>query len=137
MCPVHGNAGHVAQGWRTDTYRALAAGAPDRIHVLAFDYRGFGHSSGTPTEQGLITDGIAVVQWAIEVAKVPPERIVLVGQSLGTAVATAVAEHFSLHLATEFAGLILCRQFLGSPEASSHLRNRRHVSNLIAFETIS
>ena len=83
---------------------------------MAFDYRGFGHSSGSPTEEGLIADGIAVVQWAIEVAKVPPERIVLVGQSLGTAVSTAVAEHFSLRRATEFAGLVLVAAFSDLPK---------------------
>ena len=113
---VHGNAGHVAQGWRTDTYRNLASGSPDRIHVLAFDYRGFGYSTGSPTEQGLITDGITVVNWALQVANIPPERIVLVGQSLGTAVATAVAEHFSTRMSIDFKGLILVAGFSDLPK---------------------
>ena len=108
---VHGNAGHLGQGWRTDTYRNLASGSPDRIHVLAFDYRGFGYSTGSPTEQGLITDGIAVVNWALQVAKLPPDRIVLVGQSLGTAIASGVAQHFSAELSIEFRGLILVAGF--------------------------
>ncbi|KAL8905181.1 MAG: hypothetical protein Q9171_006768 [Xanthocarpia ochracea] len=111
----HGNAGTVAQGWRTDAYRSLASGAPDKVHVLAVDYRGFGLSTGTPNEQGLITDGIATVQWAIDVAKIPPQRIVLVGQSLGTAVAAAVAEHFVRVSSIEFAGVVLIAAFSDMP----------------------
>jgi len=112
---VHGNAGTIAQGWRTDTYRALASGASDRIHVLTVDYRGFGYSSGSPTEQGLITDGIALMNWALEVAQIPPERIVIFGQSLGTAVSVAVAEHFILERQIEFAGIILVAGFSDIP----------------------
>lgn len=112
---VHGNAGTVAQGWRTDTYRALASGASDRIHVLTVDYRGFGYSSGSPTEQGLIIDGIALVNWALEVARIPPERIVIFGQSLGTAVSVGVAEQFVLEKQIEFAGIILVAGFSDIP----------------------
>ncbi|KAI9765693.1 MAG: hypothetical protein M1835_007337 [Candelina submexicana] len=111
----HGNAGHVGQGWRTDTYRAISSGSTEHIHVLTFDYRGFGRSSGSnPTEEGLITDGIAAVTWALEVAGIPLERIVLLGQSLGTAVATAVAEHFAASK-IEFLGVVLVAGFTDIP----------------------
>ena len=63
-------------------------------HVVSIDYRGFGKSTGSPTEAGLITDGVALVNWVMNVANVPPERIVILGQSLGTAVASAVGLHF-------------------------------------------
>jgi abhydrolase domain-containing protein 12 len=43
----------------------------------------------------LITDGVALVHWALYTAKIPPERIVILGQSLGTAVASAVALEFA------------------------------------------
>lgn len=52
--------------------------------------------------------------WALKVAKIPPERIVLLGQSLGTAVATAVAEHFAASN-TEFSGVILVAGFANIP----------------------
>jgi len=90
---VHGNAGHVAQGWRKDTYRILAA--QPNTHVLTIDYRGFGYSTGSPTEAGLITDGTVLVDWVLHTLGVPPERIVIMGQSLGTAVSSAVALHFA------------------------------------------
>lgn len=47
-------------GWRTDTYRALSDGSTSNLHILTIDYRGFGFSTGSPTENGLITDGVAV-----------------------------------------------------------------------------
>ncbi|KAH0363092.1 alpha/beta-hydrolase, partial [Aureobasidium melanogenum] len=87
----HGNAGHVAQGWRTDTYRALTT--QPHTHVFTIDYRGFGKSTGAPTEAGLITDGRALVNYVLELG-IPPSRIVILGQSLGTAVATAVGLSF-------------------------------------------
>ncbi|KAM0717632.1 hypothetical protein Q7P37_007484 [Cladosporium fusiforme] len=90
---VHGNAGHVAQGWRTDTYRNLAL--QPNTHVVTIDYRGFGLSSGSPTEAGLITDGTALANWVMHTARIPPERIVILGQSLGTAVSSAVALNFA------------------------------------------
>jgi len=85
-----------SSGYRVPNYRALSAGDPNKIHVLTFDYRGFGCSKGTPTEKGVLEDTISVVQWAIDVARVPPSRILIFGQSLGTAVNLAVAEHFAL-----------------------------------------
>lgn len=60
-------------------------------------------------------DGIALVEWTLEVAKIPPERIVILGQSLGTAVATAVVEHFVLKQQTEFAGIVLVAGFSDIP----------------------
>ena len=117
--PVHGNAGTVAQGWRTDTYRAITSGASDKIHILTVDYRGYGKSTGSPTEAGLIIDGVSLVKYAMEVARIPPERIVIVGQSLGTAVATAVTEHFVLEDAVEFKCLILCAAFSDVPTLMS------------------
>ena len=82
---------------------------------MTVDYRGFGYSSGTPNEQGLITDGIALVNWALQIAQIPPERIILFGQSLGTAVSVAVAEHFALEEQIEFAGIILVAGFSDIP----------------------
>lgn len=83
----------MAQGWRTDTYRNLAL--QPNTHVVTIDYRGFGHSTGSPTEAGLIADGTALVNWVLHTAKIPPERITILGQSLGTAVSSAIALNFA------------------------------------------
>lgn len=91
-----------------------AAGA-DKIHVMTVDYRGFGLSSGFPTEEGIILDGITLVDWALKVAEVPAKRIVIVGQSLGTAVTAAVVEHFTVQHHIDFAGVVLVAAFSDLP----------------------
>ncbi|XMA18750.1 hypothetical protein WAI453_011541 [Rhynchosporium graminicola] len=109
----HGAAGTVGSGYRTPNYRALSAGRPDHIHVLTFDYRGFGRSTEGPSEQGLIIDALTVNEWATSVAGVPPSQIVIFAQSLGTAVALAISEHFALQSPpVVFAGTILVASFV-------------------------
>lgn len=78
--------------------------------MVAIDYRGFGHSTGTPTETGIIEDASAVIEWAMNIAEIPPSRIVLLGQSLGTAVVSGVAEKYALK-GVEFAGITLVAGF--------------------------
>lgn len=112
----HGAGGNVGSGYRVPSYKALTAGQPDRIHVLTFDYRGFGRSAGSPSEAGIIQDAISVVDWALKVAGIPPSHILIFSQSLGTAVNMAVAEHFaSLPEPLSFAGHILIAPFADVP----------------------
>jgi abhydrolase domain-containing protein 12 len=92
----------------------LSDGSTSNIHILAIDYRGYGLSTGFPTEEGLIVDGVAAVNWALQVAKLPPNRIVILGQSLGTAVTAAVAEHY-VDKGIDFAGIVLVAGFTDLP----------------------
>ncbi|KAI4225439.1 MAG: hypothetical protein L6R36_003923 [Xanthoria steineri] len=109
---MHGAAGTVGSGYRVPNYRALSAGDPQNIHVLTFDYRGFGRSQGTPSERGLVMDAISVVEWAMNTAGIPPSRIMIFGQSIGTAVTLAVSEHFVLQSPPiVFAGAVLVAPF--------------------------
>lgn len=82
---------------------------------MTVDYRGFGYSTGNPTERGVIDDGIALLNWVLNVAHILPNRIVILGQSLGTAVAVAVAEHFMSENQLEFSGLVLVAAFTNIP----------------------
>ena len=110
---MHGAAGTVGSGYRVPNYRALSAGQPRSIHVLTFDYRGFGRSPGIPTERGLCLDAITVVNWAMKSAGIPASRILIFSQSLGTAVNLAVSEHFALQSPpVVFAGTILVAPFV-------------------------
>jgi fermentation-respiration switch protein FrsA (DUF1100 family) len=79
----HGNGG--ALRLRADRFKRLAA---DGIGLVALSYRGYGGSTGQPTEAGLIEDARAAYAFA---AARYPERIVAWGESLGTGVATALA----------------------------------------------
>jgi fermentation-respiration switch protein FrsA (DUF1100 family) len=56
---------------------------------VALSYRGYGGSTGKPTEAGMLLDAAAAYDFAA--ARYPPARIVLWGESLGTGVAVALA----------------------------------------------
>ncbi|KAI1078949.1 alpha/beta-hydrolase [Whalleya microplaca] len=129
----HGNAGHVAQAIRPDSYHTLTDSS--NYHVLAIDYRGFGKSSGKPSEQGLILDGAAAVDWAMHVAGIPASRIVIMGQSLGTAVTSGVAEHFAMQ-GVEFAGVILVAGFSSMPALLSSYTAAGFIPVLSPFRPI-
>lgn len=81
---LHGNAG--ALNLRAGRFAWLIA---EGDGLVALSYRGFGGSSGAPSEQGLINDALAAYDFAIQ--RYPARRIVLWGESLGTAVAIALA----------------------------------------------
>ena len=80
----HGNGG--ALNLRVQRFARLAA---EGFGIVGVSYRGYGGSSGTPTEQGLIADGIAAYEFAAKLYT--PARIALWGESLGSGVAVAVA----------------------------------------------
>jgi uncharacterized protein len=83
----HGNGGSLRL--RTERFAALTA---DGTGLVALSYRGYGGSSGSPTEQGLLRDAEAAYRFAAE--HYPARRIVPWGESLGTGVAVAIAaEH--------------------------------------------
>ncbi|KAF2021776.1 alpha/beta-hydrolase [Aaosphaeria arxii CBS 175.79] len=94
----HGNAGHLAQGYRPATYRSISG--ISHTHLITCDYRGFGISTlnnapHIPTETGLITDAISMINYVLHTLKHPADRTVLLGQSLGTAVTAASALYFT------------------------------------------
>ena len=108
----HGAAGTLGSGWRPHSYRALSAAAPDRIRTVAIDYRGFETSTGSPSEEGLLTDALTLAEWAMNEAGIPPSRIVLFAQSIGTAVAISLVHHLAMRPApTLFAGMVLVAPF--------------------------
>ena len=83
---AHGNAGNISD--RLDVIR-LFVGL--RLSVLAFDYRGYGSSDGSPSELGTYRDMEAAVAYLRSVRGIGPERTVYYGESLGGAVAVATA----------------------------------------------
>ncbi|KIW30952.1 uncharacterized protein PV07_02640 [Cladophialophora immunda] len=108
---LHGAAGTLGSGWRPQSYRALSAAAPN-VHILAIDYRGFGSSTGWPSEAGLLTDALTLAEFAMKTAGIPPERIVVFGQSLGTAVSISLTHYLGLQSPPIlFAGIVLIAPF--------------------------
>jgi fermentation-respiration switch protein FrsA (DUF1100 family) len=82
----HGNAGNV--GDRIDHARLLTSAGFD---VLLFDYRGYGRSTGRPSEEGTYRDARAARKALLDRDGVDPSRVVYLGESLGGAVALALA----------------------------------------------
>lgn len=82
----HGNGENVNYdaAW-LDLLRQLGAAA------VAVDYRGYGLSEGAPSEPALIADALLAYDALAARPDIDPKRIVLLGSSLGSGVATAVA----------------------------------------------
>jgi uncharacterized protein len=81
----HGNAKSLVA--RVPRFELMTAGGNG---LLAVSYRGYFGSTGTPSETGLHEDGEATYREALALGY-DPSRIVLVGESLGTGVAVALA----------------------------------------------
>ena len=84
MC--HGNGGNIAH--RLDTANLLNEMG---LSFMVFDYRGYGTSQGKPTEQGTYLDAQAAWDWLTKVKKVPADKIIVFGRSLGGSVASHLA----------------------------------------------
>lgn len=102
---THGNAGNITiQAGFMRPF--LAAG----FDALVFDYRGYGASSGHASEEHLYEDAHLAYRYLIHEG-VAPDHLLVVGHSLGTAVATEVASR------QESAGLVLAAPFASLPNA--------------------
>ena len=84
----HGNGGDISHGGRQEHYAALRALG---LNLLTFDYRGYGESSGEPSEAGVYRDADAAYGYLRDTLGVPPERLLIFGHSLGSAVAVDLA----------------------------------------------
>jgi uncharacterized protein len=87
----HGNAGNISD--RLLNIKLLH----DRIktNIFIFDYRGYGRSEGTVSEEGTYLDGAAAIQYLHGRDEAGARQLVLFGRSLGAAVATEMAMRFN------------------------------------------
>jgi len=83
---AHGNGGNLSH--RSDLLRALHDRA---VTVLAFDYRGYGRSEGSPSEAGVLADARAARTWLAKRTNLHEKDLVLHGESLGGAVVVHLA----------------------------------------------
>lgn len=101
----HGNAGNMSH--RLDNVRLLLE---QKVQVFIFDYRGYGESTGKPSEAGLYLDGQAAYDLLTNVKYISPEKIVPFGRSLGAAVA------IDLSLKRQIKSLIIESAFTSTKE---------------------
>ena len=92
----HGNGGNISH--RLDKIKILSG---LNLDVFIFDYRGYGMSKGSPSEKGLYLDAESVYNYLINVEKLSPQKIIVFGESLGSAVAVDLAHKHDM------AGVIL------------------------------
>ena len=107
---LHGNAGNISH--RLDSMQMF-----HRLgySTLIFDYRGYGNSGGTPSEQGTYRDAEAAWRYLTEQRHTPACQIVLFGESLGGAVAAWLAAR------QKPAVLVIASSFTSVPDFAQQL----------------
>lgn len=106
----HGNAGNISH--RAENLELLGRRG---LGVLLFDYRGYGRSEGSPSEEGLYLDAEAAHRYLTEEQGIAPRHIILFGRSLGAAVALRTV------LERPAAGLIMESPFVNVPAMARHM----------------
>lgn len=104
---LHGNAGNISH--RLETIKVFHELG---LSFLILDYRGFGHSTGKPTEMGTYMDAITAWNYLLEQKKFKADQIIIAGRSLGGGVATELAKN------VDAAMLILDSTFVSMPAAA-------------------
>lgn len=107
---LHGNAGNISH--RGDSLRIFHRLG---FNVLIFDYRGYGHSEGEPSEEGLYRDARAAWRYLVSVRGVRADEVAVFGRSLGGVVAANLAAE------VQPAALIVESSFSSARELSRHL----------------
>jgi abhydrolase domain-containing protein 12 len=67
-------------------------------NVISIDYRGYGDSTGTPSEDGLLIDALTAWDYVnrhAAASEAEGSRVVVVGHSLGTAVTSRLVGHLA------------------------------------------
>ncbi len=107
---LHGNGGNILA--MEEELRVLhdELGAA----ALAIDYRGYGKSTGSPTEHGILDDARAARAWLAKRAHVQEQEVVLWGFSMGGGVAVDLASQDGAR------GLILQSTFTSLPDAAGY-----------------
>ena len=102
----HGNAGSLE-----NRIHKLNHFQDMNINFLIVAWRGFSGNNGKPSEKGLYEDGKSTIDW-IKKKGVEEKNLILYGESLGTGVATHLAQNRS------FAGVILETPFTSMTDAA-------------------
>lgn len=119
---LHGNGGNI--GHRLDQIEVFHRLG---LNVFIIDYRGYGASSGRPSEEGTYQDALAAWNWLTQEKRLAPERIVVFGESLGGAIAAWLAARQAP------AGLVIYASFTSVPEMAQTLYPMFPASRLVRY----
>jgi len=103
---LHGNAGNISH-----RLESIAIFHRLNLSVFIVDYRGYGKSTGQPSERGTYLDARTAWEYLVKQRRLPPSRIVVFGRSLGA----AIAAHLARAVAPGPAALILESPFTSAP----------------------
>ena len=106
----HGNAGNISHRLESgEIFYRLG------LNVLIVDYRGYGQSTGKPSEEGLYKDADAVWRFATDELEFAPRNIAIFGRSMGGSVAAWLAAQKSP------GALIVESTFTSAPDLAAKL----------------
>lgn len=112
----HGNAGNISHRLQLiQLFHNLD------LDVMIFDYRGYGQSGGKPDEKGTYRDIRAVWDHLTNERMIPSDRILVIGRSLGAAVATHLVYELAEEGSPSPAGVILESPFTSIPDMGAAL----------------
>lgn len=103
---AHGNAGNITN--HAGFMRPFLA---EGFDAFLFDYRGYGVSTGRPSEDGLYMDVLAAFDHLVASDRPGNRHVMIASHSLGSAVATYLATH------RDVAGVIVAAPFTSFPDA--------------------
>lgn len=106
----HGNAGNISD--RLESIQILRTLG---FSVLAYDYGGYGRSTGRPSEQRIYADIEAAWRYLVEAGNISPDKIVIFGRSLGG----AAAAHLGARVRP--AAIVLESTFLSIPDVAREM----------------
>ncbi|MDH3639287.1 MAG: alpha/beta hydrolase, partial [Gammaproteobacteria bacterium] len=106
---LHGNGGNISH--RLDSLRIFNQLG---LNTLIIDYRGYGLSTGSPSEAGTYSDARAAWRYLLTGRGIKPEQIIIFGRSLGGAVAVWLAVNAPAR------ALIVESGFTSIPELAAH-----------------
>ncbi len=106
----HGNGGNIGNNIEpVHAFHKLGC------NVLVFDYRGYGRSSGKPSEKGTYTDAYTAWNYLTKQQGVPPEKIIIFGQSLGGPIAAWLTQKVSPKM------LVIESTFTSAPDMAAKM----------------
>lgn len=113
---LHGNGGTRAASHRVQFMKLMGAAG---FHIVALDYRGYGDSSGYPTESGFTTDVLALYDWVK--ARSGNSSVIFWGHSLGTGIATNAARKLQEERGVQVDAVVLESPYNSIREAAAHV----------------
>lgn len=105
----HGAGGNISN--RVPFTKAVLS---QNYSILLYDYEGYGKSTGRPSIDGICRDGLAAYDFLVKTKNVAPDRIVLLGESLGGGVACHIAKNRAVR------GTILLSTYYSLPALAAH-----------------